>query len=657
MTLKKINMPFAVKFILIVLITVIFITASLSTFFFINLYSISYTLAITNVEKSIANLRDNITNSLERYANLLEDASYGVSVLYDKGPIVWDELSSFFGNIISKTPDVELIYFSTNVKWNLEDGYFITSPLWIPDDDWDQTTRPWFINAKLAETDIVFSEPYLDANTGDIIISLSKVVYNKDGIDIGVIAADILVTKLNMEINRTIVFPDQRLYLLNKEGLYITNSDSDKVLNVNFFKDLDIDYFEEAFSSRSFHVQDSTKDFYAAEIPLTGWYLVSLTPRAVIFAGTNQLLIRMIILCFSIFLLAVGISIIITYYMLSLPLKEVTKIASAIANFDFSTNFKYIGHNEIGETQRSLVRIKNNFKIFFTSLVSNATMLSDSVNNLSASTQEITSTANEQSTSVAEIVATMEKNRELAAKAAEKTSDVARLAAHTQELSCRGADLRDTNENMMLNIRNQNYKIIEIINNLADMLLRIDESIQLIDSIADRTKLIAFNAALEASSSVGSISGGTGETGSRFSVVAGEIRRFADNVVESVNEIKEKISELQEAAQMLITEANSGTNAIDNGYRGMIEQKEVLKNIVDASINVSDRCQQISDLSKQQELASTQVFTALKEISAGVSHFVSSTSQTTATMEKLKNMSEELKENISKYNFTNEEDV
>jgi len=316
---------------------------------------------------------------------------------------------------------------------------------------------------------------------------------------------------------------------------------------------------------------------------------------------------------------------------------------------DLSVKIKNLSNDELGEFMSAMNGFLEKLQTAFTSFNRNASMVSTVVLELSSSAKEITATANEQSASVAEIVSTMENNKDLSVKAAEKTVEVAQLASQTQELSRRGADLRDVNENMMFDILNQNEKIIEIIKNLADMLSRIDESIQLIDTIADHTKLIAFNAALEASSS--------GEAGARFSVVAGEIRRFADNVVESAAEIKEKISEIQQASQSLITEANNGSRAINDGYNRMVEQKEVFENIVEVSQNVADRSQQISSLSKQQELASAQVFTALKEISTGVSQFVSATALTSATAEKLNGMSVELKETLAKYKTENRENI
>jgi methyl-accepting chemotaxis protein len=272
-------------------------------------------------------------------------------------------------------------------------------------------------------------------------------------------------------------------------------------------------------------------------------------------------------------------------------------------------------------------------------------MIFTAVHDLSTSAQEITTTANEQSASVAEIVSTMENNKNLSSQVTAKTVEVAELAARTEELSLCGAELRDANEEMMMNIRNQNAKIVGEIRNLADILFRIEETVEVIDTIADQTKLIAFNAALEASSS--------GEEGARFSVVAGEIRRFADNVVESAFEIKGKIFELQNAAMDLISAANSGSRAIGEGYNRMVEQKEVFEKIVDISQNTANRSRDISNLSKQQELASVQIFTALKEISTGVKQFVTATSSTSATAAKLNSMSIELKETLAKYQTGN----
>jgi len=329
---------------------------------------------------------------------------------------------------------------------------------------------------------------------------------------------------------------------------------------------------------------------------------------------------------------------------LTQPIHEIEKVSTALAAMDFSVHIDTSRKDEIGKMQKAFMKIRDSLKSNFSTFSQNASRVSTAVYDLSSSTKEITTTANEQSTSVSEIVSTMENNKGLSGQIAIKTTEVAELAAQTESLSQHGANLHGANEHMMADIRTQNSKVVDEIKNLTDVLFRINESVQFIDNIADRTKIIAFNAALEASSA--------GEAGQRFSVVASEIRRFAVNVVESVSEIKERISELQDASESLISEANIGSNVIDSGYNRMVEQKEVFENIVDVSQNVAVRSQQISNLSKQQELASGQVFTALKEISAGVNQFVVATSSTSAAADNLKGIAQELRETLARYQAT-----
>lgn len=321
--------------------------------------------------------------------------------------------------------------------------------------------------------------------------------------------------------------------------------------------------------------------------------------------------------------------------------RMVRNVFSELSKNKLSVQVEVTTQDEFGELLMSFGQFLERLKAAFNQFNNSADMISTAVYDLSASTKQISSTANEQSASVAEIVNTMENNKNLSEQAAAKTFEVAELALETENLSQRGADLHNANEVMMGEIKDQNAKIVDEIKNLSDILSRIDESVQLIDTIADRTKLIAFNAALEASSS--------GEAGLRFAVVAGEIRRFADNVVESVLEIKDRISDLQSASDALISEADIGARAISLGYNRMVEQKEVFNNIVDVSQNVAARSQQISSLSKQQEQASAQIFTTLKEISAGVKQFVSATVSTSSTTENLNRISRELKEILEKY--------
>src|SRR5208282_1481072 len=159
------------------------------------------------------------------------------------------------------------------------------------------------------------------------------------------------------------------------------------------------------------------------------------------------------------------------------------------------------------------------------------------------------------------------------------------------------------------------------------------------NSIADQTKLIAFNAALEASSA--------GEAGKRFGVVAVEIRRLADSVMESTGEIEGKINEIQEAINRLVIASEKGSKGIQEGMDYSDQTADLLFGIVDAAQTTTDAAKQISLSTQQQKTASSQVVVALREIVAGSSQSTDAINQISALTRKLSKLSDNLRETVA----------
>ncbi|MCL2557187.1 MAG: methyl-accepting chemotaxis protein, partial [Treponema sp.] len=378
----------------------------------------------------------------------------------------------------------------------------------------------------------------------------------------------------------------------------------------------------------------------------TRWSLAILFPERTVLEPVRAMEITALIIA----LITTALIIPAIFLITQLLMRPVVKIAGTLKDIsegegDLTLAIDVNSKDELGSLVHYFNMLLKRLRADFMLFNANAQKMSSVVYDLSTIGKEIGITANEQSASVAEIVSTMESSKELSEQVAAKSIEVSSLAIQTERLSKRGADLHDANESMMADIRGQNAKVVDEIGNLINVLAHINEAVQTIDTIADRTKIIAFNAALEASSA--------GEAGLRFAVVASEIRRFADNVVESVIEIKQRISDLQNVSGSLISEADVGSKAIDSGYNRMVEQKEVFHSIVEVSQNVTGRSHQISNLSKQQEQASTQIFTVLKEISTGVKHFASGTASAIAIVESIDGISQELKQTLARYHHTN----
>jgi methyl-accepting chemotaxis protein len=236
--------------------------------------------------------------------------------------------------------------------------------------------------------------------------------------------------------------------------------------------------------------------------------------------------------------------------------------------------------------------------------------------------------ATQLSSSVAEISSTMEEFSSTADQIASHSNEVVCIAGQTLQGARNGAAGVETLTGKMNDIcRDNETNLLEIIE-LGQKSKEITKIMEIIGTIANQTKLIAFNAALEAASA--------GESGKRFGVVAVEIKRLADSVAESAGKTEGKITEIMDAVNRLVITSEKGSN-------GILEGMEMLADVVAGATATSDSAKQISLSTQQQQLASSQVVLALQDIQDGARHSSASIQQINTISKDLVVMSNNLK--------------
>jgi len=240
----------------------------------------------------------------------------------------------------------------------------------------------------------------------------------------------------------------------------------------------------------------------------------------------------------------------------------------------------------------------------------------------------------EMSSTVVEITSTMEELSASSTQIADHSTSVVDIANHTWENSKKGSDAMKHLLGLMGEIRTDNQNSLKEIVELGAKSKEISKVMEIINAIADQTKLIAFNAALEASSA--------GEAGKRFSVVASEIRRLADSVTDSTNEIENKVQEIQDSISRLVITSEKGTGTIAAGMQASTHTARNLDDLVDAASQTSGAAQQISLSTQQQKTASSQVVQALREIVSASAHTAQSIRSISEIGNEMNEMSHEL---------------
>lgn len=260
---------------------------------------------------------------------------------------------------------------------------------------------------------------------------------------------------------------------------------------------------------------------------------------------------------------------------------------------------------------------------------------------VSIAVEQQVSVSSEQSAAVAEITSTMEELSASSTQIAEHSKAVVDVATKTWEDTKKGAEAVESVITKMNEINADNQRSIHEIVELGRKSKEITKVMEFINTIADQTKLIAFNAALEASSA--------GEAGKRFGVVAVEIRRLADSVMESTGEIENKINEIQDAINRLVIASEKGAKGVQEGMEYSGQTATLLMDVVDAAQSTKESAKQISLSTQQQKTASNQVVSALREIMAGSSQTSDAIRQIASISKQLTDLSEGLKGHVDKF--------
>ena len=249
---------------------------------------------------------------------------------------------------------------------------------------------------------------------------------------------------------------------------------------------------------------------------------------------------------------------------------------------------------------------------------------------LANATKESAETSHNQSTAVKEIVATMQDSTVLVENISEKIRHVTDLAEKSCEAVMSGREALQNNVNELLSIKNTNQLTIEGIKELNKKIASIWDIVAIINVVADQTKIIAFNAELEASSS--------GEAGKNFHIVATEIRRLSDNIIDSLKEIKERITEIQKTSDSLILDSEKGTRQIDSGYESIQSLESGFKSIMESSNSTADSSHEIQDYVGQFTSSSEQVFITLKQLADGIENLSAVTANISNSSESVRHI-------------------
>ena len=171
----------------------------------------------------------------------------------------------------------------------------------------------------------------------------------------------------------------------------------------------------------------------------------------------------------------------------------------------------------------------------------------------------------------------------------------------------------------------------------------INDVVRTIDRIIEETKLIAFNATIEAARAK--------EEGKGFGVVALEIKRLAEEVFESTEDIKEVIQDIQRVSHALVLATEDEMKTVARGTDLAQQAGVALQQIFDMVRLTTESAQRIAAAMQQQQETSEHAFQSVEVVNQSFAKFSQEAKQFAVTTAELTFLAEGLGKIISGFDM------
>lgn len=243
-----------------------------------------------------------------------------------------------------------------------------------------------------------------------------------------------------------------------------------------------------------------------------------------------------------------------------------------------------------------------------------------------------------QSTEVADSTGKMSHSIELTSR---NVSDVNELMNKTEVVSNSGVDVVHETKNGMGQIAETITASSDIVGRLNESSQKIGDTITIITEIADQTKLIAINAAIEASR--------VGAQGKGFAVVAEEIRRLAARVTKATQEISQRIRAIQDESLRVVEAMKKGRDEANRGLELSSRSEQSLENISTSVRDAKGRISQITVAANEQTSTIGIISRNISSISGSSKESSEGVSKTAQAMQELNREVQELRQLVGRF--------
>ncbi|RJQ19409.1 MAG: methyl-accepting chemotaxis protein [Nitrospiraceae bacterium] len=311
-------------------------------------------------------------------------------------------------------------------------------------------------------------------------------------------------------------------------------------------------------------------------------------------------------------LIAVGLVVLILNNRLK-PIYHLTEKMEKISTGDFTVEIDCTGNDEIGTLSSGVSKACQGVKDIIKQVANAVAELSAIGLSLSAKSGQTGKEVGEQ---VSQAMAVAAAAEEMTAT----ISEIARSAANASAFSREANTIVNESRGIITQTTNAIFE-------QSEKSAKIGEVISFINDIANKTDLLAVNAAIEAANA--------GEHGKGFAVVAEEVRKLAERTTKASAEIKSIIEDIQRSSEQTVVSMSNVNQSFDG----------VMSNVT----KVNDLITQIATAVEEQSSASDEIATNIQHVSEIAKNTHDSSEETIRFVSELTEVAGKLQARISAF--------